>query len=619
MSDLKLEDIEITGIEERAPNESVRLNGPPGTGKTTESAARVAKLLEDYDYHIGDVMWATYRHSLAMETLERLADWGIISQSELTDPKEGPTRYISTIHACANRLVGGVGDIVDYGHRRMFAENRSLRYDKNNPWDEPPGQVLFQVFDYAANNRLDLHNQVDRESIPMMGDLREDYRGNVARAFDDWQDWKAQNDLYDFWEQLSAPIERGVVPDKKIVVIDEYHDATPLMAELSEQWIEQAEVAIVAGDPLQVVNNYAGADPEFFNRLDLPEVLLDTTHRVPEESWAVATRLLSNAHTPPPVERKKSGSFHDGPSPSFNHSDESGWSVPDPDEPRSPAHIVDNYGRSTMFLARTQRQAAGVAKALEKAGILFEVQNSMDMDGWGAKEDMSERTALYNALQRLDGVTPGGGSGGGLMAYSGPTDGRSPDDVRLKAREAAALLDHTNTDYLSKSRDGVTAAAESMVESGDTVHGDTLDEHVDGEFWDVHTRGSGAVRHLNVTSYTDAGSNIDDGDKSALKAALENNDDPVRGVETKVYTIHASKGSEAKNVVVYDGITKTIQEEMLENENTRKNEWRTWYVALTRADANTFVLRGGFEWVSPFLPGGLTDIARDAHESGVNE
>lgn len=617
MSDIDLSDIEITAIDEYGPDDSVKLNGPPGTGKTTESAARVARLIDNFGYDLDDVLWSTYRHSLAMETLERLAGWGVIRESELSDPTKGATRYIATTHACANRIVGGVGDMVTWYDKREFARERDLRFDKQNPWDDPAGQLLFQVFDYAANNLLDLQNQIDREQIPMIEDLEEKFRGDIGRAFADWQDYKAQRDKYDFWEQLRAPIDKGVDPNKDVVVIDEYHDATPLMAKLSERWIEQADVAIVAGDPLQVVNTYAGADPEFFTRLDLPEVLLPKAHkRPPRQHWAAATTVLEKAHTRPPVEINNSGSFHVGTSPEFSHSNATGWKVPGAGTSRSPGYMIENYGTDTMFLTRTQRQAAGVARALEKAGVLFEVQNSMDIDGWGAKEDMSERTALYNALQRLDGVTPKSANRSGLMAYS-QSDGRDPEDVRFRAREAAAILDHTNHKYLAHSRSDVTEAANKIVDRGSVVAGNELDAYVEQEFWNVYTRGNGSVRHLNKSAGSDLGTQIGDRDRDALKAALRRNDEPVRGVDTKVYTIHASKGSEAKNVVVYDGITKTIQEAMFEDEKTRKNEHRTWYVALTRSRANLFVLRGGFDWTEGFLPETLLSAAKEAHEQGV--
>lgn len=615
--DVALSDIDITAIDEYAADCSVKLNGPPGTGKTTESAARVATLLEEYDYRLDDVLWGTYRRSLATETLERLSEWGVIPETELSDPSEGPTRYISTMHAVASRLVGGVGEPVGYGDKRAFAGKRGLRFDKRSPWDEPPGQLLFDVFTYAANNLLDLHKQEERQKVPQLDSLRQNYRGDIGRAWDDWQDYKAQRDKIDFWEQLAAPLRQNVSIPHDIVVIDEYHDATPLMAKLSEEWIEQAEIAIVAGDPLQVVNTYAGADPKFYKRVDLPEIQLPKAwQRPPREHWAVATHLLSNAHTPPTVKIANSGSYNDGKSPSFSYDEDDGWRVPTPDTARSPAWMVEQFGTDTMFLTRTQKQASGIARALEKAGVLYETQNSMDIDGWGAREDMSERTALYNALQKLDGVASERRTGGGLSRYTDEPD-RTPEDIKFRHKEAAAILDHAGAKHLSDSRSDVTEYANRIENDETVVDGAEIATYTDTEFWNVYNRGAGAVRHLNKSANRDKGTRLTADDLEALQAALEKNDEPVQSVDTLVYTIHASKGSEAKNVVVYDGITKRIRQGMRQNEQERRNEWRTWYVALTRSRSNLFVLRDGFKWIVPFLPDSLLDVAKSTHERGV--
>lgn len=612
-----LDEISITGLEEYPADCSVKLNGPPGTGKTTESAARVAKLLQEYDYELNDVLWATYRRSLAMETLQRLSDWGVIPESELAKPRKGDTRYIHTIHAVANRLVGGAGDVVGYGEKRAFAQERGLRFDKRNAWDQPPGQLLFDVFSYAANNLLDLHKPSDRDTIPKMDDLRNEYRGDIAQAWDSWQDFKAQNDKIDFWEQLMAPIRKGVTPNQDVVVIDEYHDATPLMAKLAESWINQADVAIVAGDPLQVVNTYAGAHPKFYKRVDLPEIQLPTAwERPPIEHWKPATQVLANAHSIPDVEIDNTGSFHEGQSPTMRYSDGDGWSVPDETTPRSPAWIVDEFGEDTMFLTRTQKQAGGIARALEKAGILFETQSTMDVADWGARDDMAERTALYNALQRLDGVKPASSSVGGLAQFSGDNH-RTPDEIRFRHAEASAILDHASHKHLSESRSDITEIAEQIENDETVVKGADLEDYVEPEFWRVYGRGPGAVRHLNKSHNRDTGESLKERDFEALQRALKRNDEPVKSVDTLVYTIHASKGSEAKNVVVYDGITKRIQESMRESEDARRNEYRTWYVALTRSRANLFLLRDGFEWTISFLPENLLRAAQTGHKQGV--
>jgi DNA helicase-2/ATP-dependent DNA helicase PcrA len=60
---------------------------------------------------------------------------------------------------------------------------------------------------------------------------------------------------------------------------------------------------------------------------------------------------------------------------------------------------------------------------------------------------------------------------------------------------------------------------------------------------------------------------------------------------------------------------------MARDEETQKNEWRTWYVALTRSSQRMFVLRGGFDWMQSILPQTLLEWAQDGHaaaeEGGV--
>jgi len=83
--------------------------------------------------------------------------------------------------------------------------------------------------------------------------------------------------------------------------------------------------------------------------------------------------------------------------------------------------------------------------------------------------------------------------------------------------------------------------------------------------------------------------------------------------ETRVLTIHASKGAEASNVVVYDGITGTIADSMEQSPTLRENEARTWYVALTRASERLHFIRGAFGY-DTYLPDDLEPWAASAAE-----
>jgi DNA helicase-2/ATP-dependent DNA helicase PcrA len=624
MSDtLALADIDIAGMEDHPADESVKLFGPPGTGKTTNAAARVARLIRDHGYDISDIAWITYRKSLAMDTLRRLSEWGVVSDKQMADPSDGSTKFIGTAHAVANRTVGGIGDPVEYWDKKQFCEQRNLKFDKTSPWDMPAGQLLFDVFDYAAKNLLDPTDKGDLRQVPAMADLREKCRMSVPRLYADWEEYKHENEVVDFWEMLEAPIDTNTSPGRSVLVIDEYHDAYPQLATLAEMWAEQADIVIVAGDPNQVVNNYDGADPSFYLRIDYPEILLPMTYRVPYEHWNPATWLLANAHDPPDIARQSRGTFGIQRSPGFRHTEEVGWNVPAPEEEHSPGWFVDKMGDDTMFLTRTTHQLDGVAKALERAGILFQVPTSSDTRDWaaGVGVDVSDRVAVYNALQKIrhlnrtsfDGVTYG------LDQYD--QNDTNPDNVVLSAIEAAALLHRSSAEYLAESRNDITEICEDWITDEDPVSATTINLYVEPDFWAVYTQGSASASQLNKTSKR--GGKFNRRDFEALGTALRKNDSPVDGeISTKVFTIHAAKGNEAENVVVYDGVTKRIREAMDRDEDEFRNEWRTWYVAFTRASKRLFVLKSGFDFTKPFLPAGkkLKERARIGYENaeGVN-
>ena len=68
-------------------------------------------------------------------------------------------------------------------------------------------------------------------------------------------------------------------------------------------------------------------------------------------------------------------------------------------------------------------------------------------------------------------------------------------------------------------------------------------------------------------------------------------------------TIHGAKGLEADTVIVFDGITSKIQSAITRDVEEFKNEYRVWYVALTRARKRCFVVRRvPIRFSIPFLP-----------------
>ncbi|WP_135821261.1 UvrD-helicase domain-containing protein [Halostella litorea] len=610
-----LKDAKIKGGETHPADATIRLNGPPGTGKTTQMCLRVAVLIEEHNIDPRDITIMTYRRSLAGEIEARLKSWGILDE-------EDELEMWTTAHAAANRVTGllsgrhdentdsGLGPAVT-GYEKWYfcSEVLDIKYS-SAPWSTSRGELLFKVIEYARDNLLDPADKSDLYEVPKYTDLKEEWPGvDVPQIYERWEAFKQEAGLTEFGELLEAAVN-GPLPPTKAVVVDEYHDVTPLMAQVCERWVAAADTAIVAGDPLQVVNEYTGADPRFFSdRLDhIPEVLLTKTWRVPRSHWQAATLMLSKEFDEPPVTRDSRGELHEYKSPWFEKGDSDGWRVPGADTPASPGALVQDHidghdDRSMMLLARSRTQVSGISAALEKAGIIHSTHDS-DLGGWTQR-----RVDLLNALVKLRGVPATYASDDGQ--YGLQTYDTDASQLRLTGDEAATLLEHTNGRVLSVTNDERETFISGLRDGEQTVTADDLGEVVKDAFWGRYTSGTASVSELTKSG------ELDDGEIDALQAAVSERDETVAEDAVKrvrVLTIHASKGSEASDVVVYDGITSTIASEIDRLKRKSENEARTWYVALTRASERLHIMRGGFRWMTPYLDGEIVRKSEQAAE-----
>jgi len=100
--------------------------------------------------------------------------------------------------------------------------------------------------------------------------------------------------------------------------------------------------------------------------------------------------------------------------------------------------------------------------------------------------------------------------------------------------------------------------------------------------------GKSVIYSSNPFEYTKFGNY----NKRKMLNALKNNTKPI--VYAKLYTIHGSKGLEWDNVLVIDGITSKTYRHCYKYYEEFRNECRVWYVAMSRAIKNLFVMDSTF-------------------------
>lgn len=573
----------VKAAEEYPPTTSVKLNGPPGTGKTTQLLERVTGLLDD-GYGLSDITFITYRKQMAEEFLRRLHEKGYTSEEEVEEPWEHDTRHFGTIHGVCNRITASA-DVAEDEHRREFLwENYRVMYDGNGgngvaqtDVRDDVGELVFDAYGYCIQNK----KRTLREA-PQYMDIKQNWPSHPSfeEFREAWTNYKRQggydedcNRLQDFSDMLHTVDEEGLTAPGDVLVVDEYHDFTPIMHSIAEGWMEGKDTVIVGGDPLQAIYGYLGATPSFFTELDLPEVLLDRTYRVPSNIWDYAKSVIK----------------HD--TPNIRPDSEGGKVTAARGDP---VGVVEYDEGSTMFLARTRGQLHKITESLKSEGVIFRSQDRLG--GWN---NATRRFGLYNALQKLngtrplDGINPNTGQSG-IDSFGDDgigIAGRPAHDIHLADDEASALVRFTPAEYFSTTKKAVSNTVGALNE----LTGEKLIEAADASFWEAMTKGAGSVD--NLLSY-DA--------KPTLRAALKRNDDPIGSLSSpeipEVLTIHAAKGGEADTVALYDGIPPAVQDDVQHDRQAKRAESRVWYVAVTRAAENLLVFRDEYDYCSPYLP-----------------
>ena len=631
----ELKAAELVGGDVAGADESCRLYGPPGAGKSTQSAFRAGTVAEEKGLRPSDMTVVTYRKALAGVVRNRLINWGVFEAPDVDPDKAdsaNPFQYWCTIHAAAARATGFLSDVdvqdddlggmVGGKAKHRFCAKLDIEHKPPRPWLQTRWTVFYDLYTYAKNNLLDVGDWTHIEDgglSPLRSDPAADRRldafrekWGTATSFEEivgeWEAFKRENDIHDFYELLEAAAVGGT-PPTRLVVIDEYHDATPLMAAVSERWVEAADTAIVAGDPDQVVNGYAGATPRFFEEIgervdaDLPVVQLNRSWRCPDEHFEAAARILRQERSPPSLTTAGPGQILRHPAPELRH-DGDEWRLPASDADGGPVSLWQEYGTDLMYLTRTRKQADGVSAALDEEGIVY-----VSQDGVGG--DWELRLTLMRALDTLEGVRPEETTSSTRIDDYGSESGdisRNPGNYALTVKEARALFRHTHGRYLDAGRGEIDDFLREIEYSDgpEDVPLDALTEYVTDKWWLRYGIGVGSVSEFT---------GLEDRDQEAMERAWKRYDSPYTlalANGTRVLTIHASKGAEAGDVVVYDGITGRISTDLDERADARENEARTWYVALTRASKRLHIIRNSFDWVDPYLPSDLEPRAASA-------
>lgn len=522
------------------------LRGVPGSGKTTKLEEIIEKAITEMEIPAKDIKVFTYRKSVQLELMGRLA-----AKFDLTRDEARETSV--TLHSLAtgyyfSKLDGRAEapEFIEYSKKirqpwnqfkKEYGHDMRAGGSRDSPETNSP---LFNAYTYYRSTGRDLKAVVNRGlySDP-------DYLLEVEK---DLEEYKKRNNLIELYDCMDAVIKDKYSPDASLVLVDEAQDLNPLMYGMINNFSGNVDYIGLAGDPFQCLYPFYGASPEYLiNFPDARTFELGQTRRLYKEHYEVAKFIIhyGTRYTAPDVKTKGEGGklYYVNP------------------EYAAALTARHSGGRGVYHLARTNLICGKIAHTLSEMGIPF-----VGRFGWEPW-----KVNLFNALNKAS------------------------RNQALTAGEITALRANTT-------------AENKLVKAG--VSDKIMEEaKANGGTRNYRSLFNGDIWHWNNNLTYSIKKNDNDGDilRKQISALSQKGYTCITNEEARkvsVMTIHASKGLEAETVFLYTEIPTAVQKNLL-NCESQEEEAFVWYVGASRSLKNLYVVTGaGKNYTIPEPAGG---------------
>ena len=526
--------------------------GPPGTGKTTYLSKKIAAAAEKSG---GErIMVSSFTRTAAKELTGR----------ELPVPRNN----VGTLHSFCFRMLGNP-TIAESKIKEFNNEHPNMKLSTSSP------DVNESSVDMTFQTEADpIFNQVQINRARMIPEDR--WMPHQLTFHKAWERWKWMNGYLDFTDLIEHTRKQDLCPPGvDIGIFDEAQDFTPLQLDLIRQWATNSlKYILIAGDDDQAIFGFTGADPHVFLNPDVTEdrkVILDRSYRCPRVvlekalGWIerIAVRQPKNVMPRLEGDSEVEGEIHRLPL-SMHSGDQLAYQIK--------CMMEDRPDETFMVLSSCSYMLQSTTKALKDMGIPF-----------GNK--YRRRQGAWNPLHPQRGVS----AAGRLLAYLNPQgpelDGmRMWDNVQLHrwvdVCQADGLLKKGGKKLIrdfSKLDQYTTAELHEVLFKA--IEDDKLNEA-------IYLVPEWFYKHI-MPSKMDAFNYPIKIKKNYGTQALQEEPRLI------VSTIHAVKGAEADNVILFPDISMKANTMSHRSQEVREGVIRQFYVGMTRAKERLYICSPG--------------------------
>ena len=500
----------------------------PGVGKTTELLNRIEKaLLEGVPPH--EIAFFSFSTTAVNEGLDRI--------TARMDTKKTQFRYFRTLHSMAFYLLGlNSKQVISNAQMNQFARENDLKIGGVDyrsgvtRWQTPDSMLLSQI-DSARLLGMSIREYMVKNRIE---DVTVEHAEDIATRY---QRFKLTHGLVDFTDMiLLANQTEFEIPHFKYMFIDEAQDLSTQQWKFVEKLATNADNVVIVGDERQAIAEFAGADVDYFLKIEGKITELNQSYRVPKAVHKLARKVEKK------MVKTRNAMWY--PRPREFKEDSYGEVIRVSDLP-----IREMRYGSWLLLTRTNNQLMEFREYLmqycDSLAAFFLVDGAPPVD-----MEIFKAITIFEAIHIASSASK--------YDFIMPKDDDTPEKLKQKMKFTLMMKK-----FMSSS-------------APTTAELDTVFMH-----------------RFNYKSWFDAFDKIPLIEKRYIQAVLPVYRKRPHAFDTakiRLSTIHSAKGTEADNVILYTQLTGKIYNDWKNFQETNDTEAKVLFVGVTRAKRRLYLL-----------------------------
>ncbi|WP_121957113.1 ATP-dependent helicase [Petrotoga sp. 9PWA.NaAc.5.4] len=584
----------------------------PGSGKTRVITYKIA-----YLFHLGikpeNILLVTYTRAAAKQMIER------VKQVTNVDTKN---MLAGTFHHICNTILRKYATVIGYRNDYTILDSQDSKdllkiarseyvQEVDDRYKLPKEEVIMKIISYSCNTLTSL-----RESLSEVAPYLLEYENDIEQIWSIYSRLKKDMNAMDYDDLLVNTLQlfmthrdilKKIAEQFQYVLVDEFQDTNKIQIDLIKALSSVHGNLIVVGDDSQSIYSFRGADfkniKKFIEEEDTKIFKIQTNYRSTAELVNFINYLLPSNSVPKTLKSYRKSYLKPFIIETFD----------DLEQADAVVKIIKekveeglNY-EDIAIIYRSHSLSMAVQQKLDVSGIPYKILSGLKFTETAhIKDIISFLKITYNIFDRISWMRI-------LKLFAGIGD-RTATKIYNRIEETLMneptknFLEVLETTPLSKNKDALKFL-QKLFESKDKKPNEVIDliyedfykEYSYLSFDDAKLRNMDIERFSEIASrYNSIASFLDELTLSEDVRIIESGVNEKKDLIT-LTTVHQAKGLEWKVVIIISVNPGDFPNGLAIKENKLDEEERLFYVAITRAKDELYIIKQLTGTTNPFI------------------